>query len=82
MNNSQDIRLVLTLAETNQILHALGSLPFREVYQLVNKIQTQAEMQLHELPPNHQVEDVGESNNDVISNLTNSTHTYKYSDSG
>lgn len=71
MHNSQNIRLVLTLAETNQILNALGSLPFREVYQLVNKIQTQAEMQLHELPPNHQIENLVESNNDVIATLIN-----------
>ena len=46
MNQPQSIQINLTLQETNQILDALGGLPFRDVYQLVNKIQNQAEAQL------------------------------------
>lgn len=46
MTQPQSIQIDLTLQETNQILDALGALPFRDVYQLVNKIQQQAETQL------------------------------------
>lgn len=46
MTQPQSIQINLTLQETNQILDALGALPFRDVYQLVNKIQQQAEAQL------------------------------------
>lgn len=46
MTQPQSVQINLTLPETNQILDALGALPFRDVYQLVNKIQQQAEAQL------------------------------------
>lgn len=42
------VRLELTLQETNQILEALGQMPFARVYQLVNKIQQQASEQIEE----------------------------------
>jgi hypothetical protein len=42
----QEIQLQLTLAEINQILDALGEKSYKQVYQLVLKIQQQAENQL------------------------------------
>ena len=47
----QEIKLVLTLDEINQILSALGSQPYNDVFQLVNKIQQQAQAQLESQPP-------------------------------
>ena len=47
----QEIKLVLTLDEINQILAALGSQPYKGVFQLVNKIQQQAQTQLESQPP-------------------------------
>lgn len=44
------IALSLTLAETNLILEALGNLPFVRVFQLVGKIQQQAETQVSARP--------------------------------
>lgn len=44
----QEINLTLTLAEINQILDALGDKPYKQIYQLVDKIQRQAESQLQE----------------------------------
>ncbi len=49
MNEFQEIKIALTLGEVNQILDALGSVPYRQVFQLIAKIQTQAEAQLQ--PP-------------------------------
>ena len=49
MNEIQEIKIALTLAEVNQILDALGSVPYRQVFQLIAKIQIQAEAQLQ--PP-------------------------------
>jgi hypothetical protein len=49
MNEFQEIKIALTLAEVNQILDALGSVPYRQVFQLIAKIQIQAEAQLQ--PP-------------------------------
>jgi len=40
------IQLNLTLNEVNQILEALAEKPYREVFQLVTKIQQQAGSQL------------------------------------
>jgi hypothetical protein len=51
MNESQEISIQLTLGEVNQILDALGGLPYREVYQLVGKIQRQGEAQLQQPEP-------------------------------
>jgi hypothetical protein len=48
MNEGQDLRLQLTLAEINQLLAALGMAPYRDVYQLIAKIQSQAETQLEQ----------------------------------
>jgi len=47
-----EIKLSLTIDETNIILEALGNLPFVKVYGLVSKIQEQAGQQLgeNELP--------------------------------
>lgn len=42
----QEIQINLTLPEVNQILEALGQKPYAEVYQLVGKIQQQAEAQI------------------------------------
>ena len=47
----QEIKLDLTLDEINQILSALGSQPYKDVFQLVNKIQQQAQAQLESQPP-------------------------------
>jgi hypothetical protein len=44
--NMQEIELRLTLAEINQILDALGQKQYKDVYQLVTKIQQQAQAQL------------------------------------
>lgn len=49
MNETQEIQLTLSLGEVNQILDALGNIPYRQIYQLIGKIQTQAEAQLQ--PP-------------------------------
>ena len=43
----QDIQLTLTLEEVNQILAALGEKSYKEVFQLVSKIQAQASAQLN-----------------------------------
>ena len=43
----QEIQLTLTLAEVNQILAALGDKSYKDVFQLVNKIQAQAAGQLN-----------------------------------
>lgn len=48
MNETSEIEIKLTLGEINQILDALGSLPYRQVYQLIGKIQLQAESQLQQ----------------------------------
>ena len=51
MNETQEISIRLTLGEVNQILDALGGLPYRKVYQLINKIQGQGEAQLQQPEP-------------------------------
>jgi len=47
----QEIKLVLTLDEINQILSALGSQPYKDVFQLVTKLQQQAQAQVESPPP-------------------------------
>ena len=42
----KELTLVLTVEEANIVLDSLGNMPFRSVYQLVGKIQAQAEEQL------------------------------------
>jgi hypothetical protein len=44
----QEIQLQLSLAEVNQILDALGEKSYKQVYELVLKIQQQAENQLQQ----------------------------------
>ncbi|HBL14407.1 MAG TPA: hypothetical protein DD379_24070 [Cyanobacteria bacterium UBA11162] len=51
MNEKQEISIRLTLGEVNQILEALGALPYRQVYQLIGKIQGQGEAQLQQPEP-------------------------------
>ena len=41
-----DIKLTLTVAETNAILKALGEFPYSQVYQLIAKIQQEAAQQV------------------------------------
>ena len=58
----QSIELKLTIDETNQILEALGQMPFIHVHQLVANIQQQAQLQLSaELFPNNDVPNDRES---------------------
>ncbi len=42
------IKLTLSIEEINKILEALGNQPYVGVYQLINKIQQQANLQLQE----------------------------------
>ena len=42
----QACKLTLTLDEVNLILHALGTLPYQQVFQLIAKIQQEAQAQL------------------------------------
>lgn len=44
----QTVNFQLTLAEVNQLLDALGDKPYAQVYQLISKIQQQAETQLQD----------------------------------
>jgi hypothetical protein len=44
----QEVQLQLTLAEVNQILDALSEKSYKQVYQLIIKIQQQAENQLEQ----------------------------------
>ena len=48
MNEAEQISLELTLGEVNQVLEALGTMPYRQVYQLIGKIQRQGESQLEQ----------------------------------
>lgn len=45
-NQTQQIQFTLSLPEVNQILEALGHMPYAQVYQLIGKIQQQAQNQL------------------------------------
>ena len=51
MNETLEISIRLTLGEVNQILEALGGLPYHQVYQLIGKIQRQGEAQLQQPEP-------------------------------
>ena len=44
----EKITLTLSLEEVNAILDALGSQPFKQVHQLIAKIQSQATSQLQD----------------------------------
>jgi hypothetical protein len=45
-NNSPTINFLLTIEEANKIFKALGNLPFTEVYELIGKLNDQANKQL------------------------------------
>jgi hypothetical protein len=42
----ESITIVVRIDEANLILEALGNLPFRQVYQLIAKLQEQARRQI------------------------------------
>lgn len=44
--DSKTVELSLTLAEVNQVLEALGNQPYVRVFQLIGKLQQQAEGQI------------------------------------
>jgi hypothetical protein len=44
------IQLMLELPQVNQILSALGKLPYEEVYTLIETVKVQAHHQLEEQP--------------------------------
>lgn len=61
----QEITLKLTIEETNIILEGLGNMPFKTVFGLIGKIQSQAAAQLqpnqaaipkNEVPANIKIE--------------------------
>ncbi len=41
-----DIKLTLTLNEVNQLMEALGNMPYRSVFGLINKIHQESQGQL------------------------------------
>lgn len=45
-----NLEIKLTLAEVNQVLEALGNMPYVQVYELVQKIQSQARGQVQASP--------------------------------
>ena len=47
---SQEINLVLSVQEVNQVLAGLGSQPFIQVVDLINKVKAQAEGQINPTP--------------------------------
>ena len=48
------IRLELGVDDVNLVLEALGKLPFVQVYQLIGRIQSQAQAQVQVQPPGGQ----------------------------
>jgi hypothetical protein len=60
-----NLKLTLTLDETNLVLEALGNLPFARVFHLINAIQTQAKTQLEPpaSPPETQAPDASSPTN-------------------
>jgi hypothetical protein len=58
----ETLKLELALAEINQLLEALGDRPYKEVFQLITKIQRQAEAQLQaddQRPPQNETQTQG-----------------------
>jgi hypothetical protein len=45
-DTNKPLELTLAVADINQILEALGQMPYARVYQLIGRIQQQAEAQL------------------------------------
>lgn len=54
MEKEKDIILALTIDEVNTIFKALGERPFNEVFELIGKINAQANEQLKEEPEDFQ----------------------------
>ena len=50
-DTNKPLQLTLTVADINQILEALGELPYARVFQLIGRIQQQAEAQLSAVEP-------------------------------
>ena len=48
----QELNFKLTADDTNTILHALSSMPYGKVFQIINKIQEQAGKQVKNGPKN------------------------------
>ncbi len=46
MSDTKELQLTLTIDEVNTILQALGRMPFSEVYEVIGKINRQANEQL------------------------------------
>ncbi|MFI6520891.1 hypothetical protein ACIBF1_35425 [Spirillospora sp. NPDC050679] len=57
----QRLTLKLTLPQVNQILDALGKLPYAEVYELIGDLQRQARTQLEPAPVRNMASDGEES---------------------
>ena len=53
-----EIKIMVTLDETNLILEALGEMPFVRVHQLIAKIQQQAQRQLQTAQDTTAIENV------------------------
>ena len=49
-DTNKPLQLTLTVTDINQILEALGQLPYARVYQLIGRIQQQAGAQLSDEP--------------------------------
>ena len=47
----EQLTLNLTVEEINKILEALGDQSYKEVFELINKIQQQAQAQLQQTAP-------------------------------
>ena len=50
------MKLELTVAEINMILHALGNAPYAQVFELVQKIQPQDQAQMADQPKEESVQ--------------------------
>ncbi|MDJ0589443.1 MAG: hypothetical protein QNJ72_05505 [Pleurocapsa sp. MO_226.B13] len=58
----EQISINLTIEEVNLILDSLGQRPYIEVFQLINKIQAQAEAQVQANKMRQQKLNAGETN--------------------
>ena len=47
MSNQQEFNFTLSLDDVNLILSGLGTMPYQQVFQVINKIQVQAQAQLN-----------------------------------
>ncbi|QCK14534.1 hypothetical protein [Mangrovivirga cuniculi] len=61
-NNKKELILKVTVEEGNMIFKGLGKLPFEEVYELIGKLNEQA---------NHQLADNSNINNSSFDHLNN-----------